>query len=165
MCGIGGAVALVGSLKNHQKYLAVFDKFLTHRGPDGSNHWVNSDSSVLFAHYRLAVIGLSADSAQPMASLEQNIVSFNGEIYNYRELRENAAQRGYRFHTKSDTESILATYALDGVVGISKLRGMFAFALWNRAAQTLTRAVAGRPRRDQPGQRWRAHDAPSPAPD
>ena len=129
MCGIGGAVALVGSLKNHQKYLAVFDKFLTHRGPDGSNHWVNSDSSVLFAHYRLAVIGLSEDSAQPMASLEQNVVSFNGEIYNYRELRENAAQRGYRFQTKSDTESILATYALDGVVGISKLRGMFAFAL------------------------------------
>ena len=129
MCGIGGAVALVGSLKNHQKYLAVFDKFLTHRGPDGSNHWVNSDSSVLFSHYRLAVIGLSEDSAQPMASLEQNVVSFNGEIYNYRELRENAAQRGYRFQTKSDTESILATYALDGVVGISKLRGMFAFAL------------------------------------
>jgi asparagine synthase (glutamine-hydrolysing) len=64
-----------------------------------------------------------------MASLEQSVVSFNGEIYNYRELRENAAQRGYRFQTKSDTESILATYALDGVVGISKLRGMFAFAL------------------------------------
>lgn len=129
MCGIGGAVALVGSLKNPQKYLAVFDKLLTHRGPDGSSHWVRSDSSVLFAHYRLAVIGLSDDSAQPMASLEQSVVSFNGEIYNYRELRENAAQRGYRFQTKSDTESILATYALDGVVGISKLRGMFAFAL------------------------------------
>jgi asparagine synthase (glutamine-hydrolysing) len=129
VCGIGGAVALVGSLKNPQKYLAVFDKLLTHRGPDGSSHWVRSDSSVLFAHYRLAVIGLSDDSAQPMASLEQSVVSFNGEIYNYRELRENAAQRGYRFQTKSDTESILATYALDGVVGISKLRGMFAFAL------------------------------------
>ena len=129
MCGIGGAVALVGSLKNPQKYLAVFDKLLTHRGPDGSSHWVSSDFTVLFAHYRLAVIGLSDDSAQPMASLEQSVVSFNGEIYNYRELRENAAQRGYRFQTKSDTESILATYALDGVVGISKLRGMFAFAL------------------------------------
>lgn len=129
MCGIGGAVALVGSLKNPQKYLAVFDKLLTHRGPDGSSHWVSSDSTVLFAHYRLAVIGLSDDSAQPMASLEQSVVSFNGEVYNYRELRENAAQRGYRFQTKSDTETILATYALDGVVGISKLRGMFAFAL------------------------------------
>ena len=138
MCGIAGVVALKGSLSRTQRtYQAVFDRLLSHRGPDGSGVWKNPDSEAFLAHYRLAIIDVSPTASQPMANSHGNVISYNGEIYNYRELREAAQQDGYRFRTASDTESILATYEKHGADALSKLRGMFAFALWDELNKKL----------------------------
>jgi len=138
VCGVAGVVAVKGSLSRTQRtYQAVFDRFLSHRGPDGRGVWRNPDYQVFLAHYRLAVIDVSPAAGQPMANPNSVVITYNGEIYNYRELRESARQEGYRFRTASDTEAILATYEKYGVDALSKLRGMFAFALWDESNKKL----------------------------
>ena len=138
MCGVAGAVALKGSLSRPQRvYQTVFDRLLSHRGPDGRGIWRNPDDEVFFAHYRLAIIDVSPTAGQPMADSRGLVITYNGEIYNYRELRETAQQKGYRFRTGSDTEAIIATYEKHGVDALSKLRGMFAFALWDEPNKKL----------------------------
>jgi asparagine synthase (glutamine-hydrolysing) len=138
MCGISGVVALHGELiHTERKYQAIFDQLLAHRGPDGRGTWVNGANSAFFAHYRLAIIEPSSQSSQPMQSAAQNVVVFNGEIYNYRELRQVAEQKGFVFRTGSDTETILAAYELDGLEAFAKLRGMFAVALWDEGQKKL----------------------------
>jgi len=91
----------------------------------------------LLTHYRLAIIDVSHVADQPMANSRGVVITYNGEIYNYRELREAARQWGYTFRTASDTESILATYEKHGVGALSQLRGMFAFALWDESNKKL----------------------------
>jgi len=138
VCGVGGVVALNGPLSRKlHTYQRVFDALLLHRGPDGKGIWSNSDSEVLLSHYRLAIIDTSPAASQPMASPQGAVISYNGEIYNYRELRESASQRGYRFRSSSDTEVILAVYQQHGIDGLHQLRGMFAFALWDETRKTL----------------------------
>lgn len=138
MCGVAGVVALKGSLSRTRRiYQTVFDRFLSHRGPDGRGVWRNPDDQVFLAHYRLAIIDVSPAADQPMANSHGVVITYNGEIYNYRELREAAQQWGYGFRTASDTESILATYEKNGVDALSKLRGMFAFALWDESNKKL----------------------------
>lgn len=138
MCGVAGVVALKGSLSRPQRvYRAVFDRFLSHRGPDGHGVWRNLDDEVFLAHYRLAIIDVSPTAAQPMADARGVVITYNGEIYNYRELRVAAQQKGYRFRTASDTEAILAAYEQHGVDALSDLRGMFAFALWDESDKKL----------------------------
>jgi asparagine synthase (glutamine-hydrolysing) len=141
MCGIGGVYSFKGDLAySQQKLKFVFGELLSHRGPDGEGAWMSSDKSVFFSHFRLAIIEPSPESAQPMVSSVKNALTFNGEIYNYRELRERALQMGYRFRTQSDTEVILATYELCGLNVFSMLRGMFAFALWDERNNRLVLA-------------------------
>ena len=138
MCGIAGIVGLNGGLTAHAKFAkSAFDQLLSHRGPDGCNCWWSNAGELFLAHYRLAVVDLSIAGQQPMVDSQQNAISFNGEIYNYRELRGVAQQMGYQFRSASDTEAILATYERHGVDALSKLRGMFAFALWDESNKKL----------------------------
>lgn len=108
------------------------------RGPDGQGEWHSTDHRVGLAHRRLSIIDLSPQGAQPMAGADgQVVVSFNGEIYNYRQLRERLEAAGRRFHSQSDTEVILHLYEEKGMQMLGELRGMFAFALWDGRKRTL----------------------------
>lgn len=108
---------------------------MVHRGPDGGGVW--TAPGVGLGHRRLSIIDL-AGSPQPMASADERaIIAFNGEIYNFRELRRELAQAGAQFRTDGDTEVILAAWQRWGVDCVKHLHGMFAFALYDRAARTL----------------------------
>jgi asparagine synthase (glutamine-hydrolysing) len=108
------------------------------RGPDGSGTWLGGDGRVALGHLRLAVIDLSERGAQPMASADGTcVITFNGEIYNYRALRTALEAKGYRFRSDSDTEVLLHLYADKGEAMVHELRGMFAFALWDGQRKTL----------------------------
>ena len=108
------------------------------RGPDGSGEWFSSDGRVAMGHRRLAIIDPSPAGAQPMASADHRfVVTFNGEIYNYREIRERLEKQGKVFRSHSDTEVLLHLYEEKGEEMVSELRGMFAFALWDAEKKSL----------------------------
>lgn len=129
MCGIVALYHRDGSPVDREVLVRMRDT-LTHRGPDDAG--LHVDGGVGLAHRRLSIIDLSTSAGQPMYD-ETGTVSivFNGEIYNYAELRQEFSSRGYRFRTRSDTETILAGYALHGESSVTKLNGIFAFALWD----------------------------------
>ena len=109
---------------------------LAHRGPDGAGTWV--EGPVGLGHRRLAIIDLSESGRQPMQAAEgRTWITFNGEIYNFLELRSRLAQRGHRFRTQTDTEVLLAAYREYGVECVKHLRGMFAFAIWDESVRRL----------------------------
>jgi asparagine synthase (glutamine-hydrolysing) len=102
---------------------------LRHRGPDGYGSW--TDEKIILHHSRLAVIDLSELAAQPMVEDSKVAISFNGEIYNYKELRKSLEKKNYQFRSDSDTEVILKLYMEYGIKFIEKLRGMFSIALYD----------------------------------
>ena len=131
MCGIFG---YVGRELPPVDHLARITNLLRHRGPDGGACW--HEPGVFLGHRRLSIIDL-ATGAQPMTSLDGRfVITFNGEIYNYPELRDELRARGARFRTASDTEVILAGYAEWGTGLVARLEGMFAFALYDRRERT-----------------------------
>lgn len=136
MCAITGIVA--PGPANEAAVRAMTDR-LRHRGPDGSGLWRSTDGRCVFGHRRLAIIDLSATGQQPMQLTDHDIaVTYNGEIYNYLELRERLQARGHRFRSHSDTEVLLRAYVEWGDEFLSELNGMFAFALWDgRVRQVL----------------------------
>lgn len=141
MCGIAGYVILRSNREQvSSKTLEVMGELIAHRGPDGSGVWAHEDGHVGLAHRRLAIIDLSPDGAQPMISPEGDSLSFNGEVYNYRELRSELISDGYAFKSNSDTETILGLYRQIGTEAIARLRGMFAFALWDERNKRLVLA-------------------------
>jgi asparagine synthase (glutamine-hydrolysing) len=106
---------------------------MANRGPDGKGEWFSDDGRIGLGHRRLAIIDPSDDGTQPMSSsCGRYVVSFNGEIYNYRSLRETLEQDGVRFHTDSDTEVLLAMFAGHGTDMFKCLRGMYAIVIWDR---------------------------------
>lgn len=109
---------------------------LSHRGPDASGSWASTNGNVYLAHNRLSIIGLDELSTQPMKSEDGNVIVFNGEIYNYKELKSEELS-DYTFKTLSDTEVILALYEKYGVDCLSYLQGMFAFAIWDEKNKQL----------------------------
>ena len=119
--------------------LAVQTSLIAHRGPDGEGIWISPDESVGLTHRRLAIIDLTEAAAQPMHGPNGTVITYNGEIYNYRELRSALADR-WQFRTESDTECILACYEIYGAHFLSHLRGMFAFALWDEGKRRLIAA-------------------------
>lgn len=132
MCGIAGAFARDGSRVDRSAVERLSDG-LRRRGPDGSGFWTDDDGRVAFGHRRLAVIGLGPGGAQPLHDAEgRYVITFNGEIYNYRELRAELEREGCRFLGQSDTEVVVQVVARWGERGLRRLRGMFAFALWDR---------------------------------
>lgn len=129
MCGIAGIIAPHNSLVQQHRLKAMAET-LQHRGPDGEGFWINEKGTVGFAHNRLAVIDLSPEAGQPLHYLHYTII-FNGEIYNYRELKSELRQNGYSFLTSSDTEIIPAAYDHWGIECLNHFDGMFAIAMQN----------------------------------
>ena len=133
MCGIGGQFAYYGQALSED--LAPLERMslrMRPRGPDGSGMLVSDDRRVGLVHRRLAIIDLSEAGVQPMHDPSTGLtIVFNGEIYNYRQLRAELAGLGHMFRSNSDTEVLLKLYAEHGREMLGKLRGMFAFALWD----------------------------------
>jgi len=137
MCGICGVIRSNGPAPDVEAVRAMADT-LRHRGPDDEGVWRSPDGRVALGHRRLSIIDLSPAGHQPMTDQSGRLwISFNGEIYNYRELREELRQLGHTFRTASDTEVILEAYREWDVDGVKKLNGMFAFALYDLDRQRL----------------------------
>ncbi len=138
MCGICGVVNWDGA-PVEEEVVGRMAATLRHRGPDGQGVFVDGPCGL--GHTRLAVIDLSPDAAQPMANEDGSLyIVFNGEVYNYRTLREQVAGRGHRLSSHSDTEVILHLYEDFGPACLDYLRGMFAFALWDGRQRRLVLA-------------------------
>ncbi|MCS7031494.1 MAG: asparagine synthase (glutamine-hydrolyzing) [Gloeomargarita sp. SKYG116] len=137
MCGIAGlwlhkqAATLALAVRQMTATLA-------HRGPDGEGVWVDETAQLGLGHRRLAILDLSPQGAQPMRSAAGNVLVFNGEIYNYRELRRELTAQGNRFQSQTDTEVLLAGLERWGIeTCLQKCRGMFAFAFWHAQERCL----------------------------
>lgn len=130
MCGIAGRVNFKTGAPVDPALVHGMCDLIAHRGPDGSGIWV--DGPVGLGHRRLAIIDLSPAGRQPMSDASGQVwVTFNGEIYNFLELRQELESRGHHFRSRTDTEVLIAAYLEFGVDCLSKLRGMYAFALWD----------------------------------
>ena len=137
MCGILGAIAVGGGGVDPHDLERLRD-LLAHRGPDGRGLWISHDKRVGLAHRRLAIIDTSAAAHQPMLREEAGLaITYNGEIYNYRELRAELSALGHAFRTNSDTEVILAAFAEWGESCVERFNGMWAFAIWDSGEQRL----------------------------
>jgi len=139
MCGIAGIFAyLKVAPPVDRAELGRMNDRMAARGPDDTRQWFGADGRVGFAHRRLAIIDLSEGGAQPKSSEDGALtITFNGEIYNYRELRAELQARGRIFKSESDTEVLLQLYAEYGAAMVSRLRGMFAFGLWDSRQRRL----------------------------
>ena len=138
MCGIAGLLSLRGEAISPAVLQRMTDA-IAHRGPDGEGHWIEGE--VGFGHRRLAIIDLSPLAHQPMMSHDSRyVMTYNGEIYNFRELRTELEVLGYSFRSQSDTEVLLTAWAAWGAQALDRLNGMFAFAIWDRNEKTLTLA-------------------------
>jgi len=135
MCGIVGIIRFDSGRPVEVERLRRMRDVLRHRGPDGEGLWI--DGPVGLAHRRLAIVDI-AGGAQPMPNGDQSAwIVYNGETYNHPELKAELEARGHRYRTRSDTETILHLYKDEGEACIHRLRGMFAFALWDRHQQRL----------------------------
>src|SRR5665647_2380666 len=139
MCGIAGIFAYHHSAPPVEAAEAVkIREAMRSRGPDGAGLWLSPDKRLVLAHRRLSIIDLSEAGVQPMATRDQSVrVVFNGEIYNYRELRNGLEHQGHRFQSQSDTEVLLHLYEEYGEAMMDRLRGMYAFAIWDNVRQSL----------------------------
>ncbi len=143
MCGIAGIINLSGNeINNISVCLTALDKLIAHRGPDDNGTWVKNDRSFGLVHRRLSIIDLSGQAKQPMNADNGTVISYNGEIYNYKEIKSKVGSK-WEFKTHSDTECILAAYDVYGDDFLKHLRGMFAFALWDKK---LNRLICARDR-------------------
>ncbi len=134
MCGIAGFLRKTGSDPAEALHtLAAMTRTLVHRGPDGEGLWVDNDGHVGFGHRRLSIIDVSPTGAQPMASSDARfVITYNGEVYNFHDLRTELESLGARFRGTSDTEAIVEGCARWGVEAtVRKLNGIFAFAVWD----------------------------------
>jgi asparagine synthase (glutamine-hydrolysing) len=139
MCGIAGAFALDSGAKPIDRdVVSRLNHLQRRRGPDGAGLWSSDDDRIVLGHRRLAVIDTGASGAQPMSDdTGRWVISFNGEIYNYRALRRELEQLGRIFRTGSDTEVLINAVAQWGEAALEKLRGMYAFALWDSREREL----------------------------
>jgi asparagine synthase (glutamine-hydrolysing) len=140
MCGISGAVRRIPAAGERARprsarlaaIVETVNAAVAHRGPDGFGQWESAGQEVVFGHRRLAIIDLSPGGAQPMIDPGTGCaITFNGEIYNYLEIRRELEAAGARFRSSSDTEVILKAYAQWGIDCVRRFRGIFALALWD----------------------------------
>jgi asparagine synthase (glutamine-hydrolysing) len=146
MCGIAGAVARLSAPGTNfalnrdriMECVARVSGALRHRGPDGSGLWATDSREVVFAHRRLAIIDLSEAGAQPMIDAASGCaITYNGEIYNFRELRRELEALGEQFYSSSDTEVLLKAYRHWGLAVVPRLRGIFAIAIWDPRSRSV----------------------------
>jgi asparagine synthase (glutamine-hydrolysing) len=135
MCGIAGIISLTGEVvPNLEQKLRLMNDLQRHRGPDGEGIWIHENNHLGFAHRRLSIIDLTTGD-QPMKDDVGNCIIYNGEVYNYLELRQELGE--HLFRTQSDTEAILRAYLTWEEDCLNRLRGMFSFALWDERQQVL----------------------------
>src|SRR5947208_12394217 len=144
MCGIAGMVDWRAATPV-ERLRAIGEGMIEavrHRGPDAGDVWAEAEGGVVLGQRRLAIIDLSPGGAQPMHSADRRyVITFNGEIYNYRDIRRELQAAGHSMRGESDTEVLLEACALWGVeAAIERVVGMFAFALWDRKTRSLTLA-------------------------
>jgi asparagine synthase (glutamine-hydrolysing) len=133
MCGIAG----FSGRPTTEVSDAVLER-IAHRGPDGRGRYNSACGTVSLFHTRLAILDPTPDGAQPMAAADgQVVITFNGEIYNFRELRAGLQKRGHAFCTRSDTEVLLALYLEHGTAMLEKLNGIYTFAIWDARSESL----------------------------
>lgn len=130
MCGIAGIIS-VNKDEVFQQRLKLMTNVINYRGPDGEGHWISENCRVGLAHRRLSIIDLSLKASQPMHYLGRYAIIFNGEIYNYIELKQNLIKQGYSFKTESDTEVLMALYDKEKENCLSQLDGMFSFVIYD----------------------------------
>lgn len=127
MCGF---VGFTGEVENKEQVLTSMMDRIVHRGPDMGGQFINDQVAMGFR--RLSILDLSEAGKQPMSNADGTVVvTFNGEIYNFRELREELEAKGYEFHCGADTESLLHGYEEWGEGVVDHLRGMYAFVIWD----------------------------------
>ncbi len=136
MCGIAGVYKFY-SKDVDEADLNKMIVIQNHRGPDDSKTWIHSENKIGFGHNRLRIIDLSQAASQPMTYQGLYTITYNGELYNYKPLKEKLQQKGYQFNSQSDTEVLLAMYAEFGIDCLQHLDGMFAFAIWDEKKQRL----------------------------
>jgi asparagine synthase (glutamine-hydrolysing) len=129
MCGIAG---IISKNKINTDILKKMTDAIAHRGPDGEGYWLNATETIGFAHRRLSIIDLTEAGKQPMHYNERYTITYNGEIYNYIELKETLLKAGYSFTTNTDTEVILAAYDYKKENCVNDFDGMFAFAIYDK---------------------------------
>src|SRR5437868_10359374 len=140
MCGICGEMRFDGAPVPQDRLVAMRDQ-LRHRGPDSDGVFVSSRGAAGLGFRRLRIIDLTANASQPMANEDGSVqVVFNGEIYNFTDLRAGLVARGHRFRSQSDTETIVHLYEEKGAGCIADLDGMFAIAFWDERAGRMTLA-------------------------
>lgn len=135
MCGIAGIYKFNSSADVMQ--LKRMTDSIAHRGPDGEGFWKSEKGNLCLGHRRLSIIDLSEKAKQPMHYLNRYTLTFNGEIYNYIELKEELLKKNYQFNSDSDTEVLLAAYHEYGEACLQKLDGMFAFAIYDSVEEKL----------------------------
>ncbi|HEX6914762.1 MAG TPA: asparagine synthase (glutamine-hydrolyzing) [Chitinophagaceae bacterium] len=136
MCGIAGIVSATPG-RFSVADVESMAQCLAHRGPDGSASWQNADGTAILAHKRLAILDLTPSADQPMHLAERYTIVHNGEIYNFKELRNSLSSNGYSFRSQSDTEVILAAYDYWKENCLQHFEGMFAFAIWDEKERSL----------------------------
>ncbi|OFY18576.1 MAG: asparagine synthase (glutamine-hydrolyzing) [Bacteroidetes bacterium GWF2_33_38] len=130
MCGIAG-VWYNTSIYADKTVIKKMTDAIVHRGPDGDGFWYSEDNGLLLGHRRLSIIDLSINGSQPMKYRSRYVITYNGEIYNYLELKDLLTKKGYRFFTATDTEVIMAAYDFWGIQCLKYFDGMFAFCLYD----------------------------------
>jgi asparagine synthase (glutamine-hydrolysing) len=137
MCGIAGILSVEPGEHDLCRPLAAMHRALRHRGPDDEGQWRSPSRLATFTHARLSILDLSPAGHQPMTTPDGRFtVVLNGEIYNFKELRHELRQHGVDFQTRTDAEVVLRAYQVHGVSCVARLRGMFAFALWDEVERT-----------------------------
>ena len=131
MCGIAGIIRLKGG-KIASRELKLMTDAIAHRGPDGEGQWVNKEGNVGLGHRRLSILDLSDAGSQPMHFRDRYSIVFNGEIYNYVEIRDQLKVSGYSFTSGTDTEVIMAAYDAKGKDCLADFDGMFSIALYDK---------------------------------
>ena len=138
MCGIAGIFNFAASPTDEQAVGCRMRDAMVHRGPDACGLYQNPSKRVVLAHRRLSIVDLSDAGRQPMTNEDTTIwITFNGEIYNHQSCREPLIAKGHRFRSHSDTEAILHLYEEYGPDCVSRLDGMFAFAIWDERRQSM----------------------------
>src|SRR5687767_6831238 len=139
MCGIAALFAYRSTAPGiRAEELDAITEYMRSRGPDARGTWISPDGRIGLGSRRLAIIDLTPEGTQPMFDVERELtIVFNGEIYNYAELRASLERGGARFHSQTDTEVLLQLYRRDGEGMLGLLRGMYAFAIWDSRSRRM----------------------------
>ena len=141
MCGICGEIRLGGNGRVQREHVRAMSEALVHRGPDASGLFISPDEQVGLGFRRLSIIDISPSANQPLANEDETIhLVFNGEVYNFLELRKRLESRGHRFRSRSDAETVLHLYEDKGPDCVKEIEGMFAFGIWDQRQRHLTLA-------------------------